>query len=175
MIQVCEMMTTKVVTLDADATVSQACELMSRGDFRHLPIVNRFGKIIGLVSHRDILRCGVSHLISNHAERQAMLDKKMRVTDIMTSPVRVVHPRDSLRACGALMQKHRFGCLPVVEKGQLVGILTGTDFIRMALHLIEAQESMDDFAPSSMLETEQDEDLAVQVASYSIARFDNMH
>lgn len=139
MIKVSEIMTRNVSTLNPDDSVEKACQAMAAGNFRHLPIVEN-AKLVGLVSHRDLLRYGISHFIDDHSNKQQTLDRKIRLKDIMTSDVKTVHPNDSLRHCGLLLQQHRFGCLPVVSDKKLVGIITDTDFVAIAINLIEMQD-----------------------------------
>ncbi len=144
MIKVSEVMTKEVQALHMDDPVEKACNLMALGNFRHIPVLGSEKKLIGLISHRDLLRYGVSHFVNDHLKRQSELDQKVRLKDIMSSPVKTVHPNDSLRHCGLLLQSHRYGCLPVVVDGQLVGIVTDTDFVSIAINLIEVQDTSED-------------------------------
>lgn len=100
---------------------------------RHLP-VTRQGKLVGLVTHRDLLRAAATHASDPAAQ-------PLWAADIMTRDVTTVTPNDSLREAVALMLRNKFGCLPVVTTdGMLVGILTEADLVRYAQHLIEDKD-----------------------------------
>lgn len=126
-----------VVALLASQTLSLADDIMQFRHVRHLPVIDDAQHVVGLVSHRDLLRAQVS---SRSAVRE--LDRSFRqhhipVAEIMTRDVRTV-PRDMLAsAAGEILLAQRFGCLPVVDDAQrLVGIVTEFDYLQLAIKAI---------------------------------------
>jgi CBS domain-containing protein len=121
------MMTRELVTLDENEKLADANTLLGRRHIRHLPVV-REGKLVGLITHRDILRC------------IATKGGGCRAGDLMTREVLTVNPQTPLLDAIRMMRNHSFGCLPVVEGERLVGILTEADLVRFAETTIERQD-----------------------------------
>lgn len=126
---VCEAMTRELITLKETQNLALADELLRLHRIRHLPVV-REGKLVGLITHRDLLRAA--------AERRGdPSHRPIWAADIMVREVRTVRPDTPLRDAIGLMLDNKFGCLPVVgEDGALVGLLTEADLVRYAQHLI---------------------------------------
>ena len=132
-----DLMSAPVVSLFAEQTLPLAEDIMSFKHLRHLPVVDDNRRVVGLVSHRDILRAQISSLTGlTNVERRAR-QEEVRVRDIMTRDVWTVSPETLASAAGRTLLDHRFGCLPVVEGEFLVGILTERDFLRFAIKTIE--------------------------------------
>ena len=142
MIKVSEVMSTQVKTIKVSESISAAKTIMKQEDIRHIPVVNDKNYPIGIISQRDILRAQVSDLIND--ETQAIDEEKVAVEQIMSKKVSSLHPSDPLRSAGIEMQKHKFGCMPVIKNDQLVGIITDTDFVTVAINLIEQMDLNED-------------------------------
>ena len=143
MITVSEIMSDQVIKLTSTDTVSTAKEIMRTEGIRHIPIVDEHSLPIGLITQRDILRVQDSDLAANNIP--AIDEKSVLVEQIMSRKIASVHPGDSLRSAGIRMQKNKYGCLPVIQENQLVGIITDTDFVGVAIDLIEQMELHEDF------------------------------
>ena len=140
MIIVKDIMTTALYTLKATDSIDMARRLMAEHAVRHIPIVDDQGHLVGLASQRDVLAASLSMLANiNEAERQAF-NTSTPLQTIMTRAPSVVPETMSLREAALLMQSHKYGCLPVVRQGQLIGIITDSDFVAVAINLLEQLE-----------------------------------
>ena len=130
-------MSTDLITLNEDETLDLVEEVMRLGRVRHLP-VTRGSELVGLVTHRDLLRASISALADiGEDERQEMMSR-VQVRDIMNVDVRTIEPDLSLLQAAAILLENRYGCLPVVgSRGTLEGILTEADFLRFSMVLIK--------------------------------------
>jgi CBS domain-containing protein len=126
-----ELMTRSLVTLTETQNLSLADELLRLHRIRHLPVV-RNGKLVGLLTHRDLLRAAAQRGGADPARQP------LWASDVMVRDVKTVRPDTSSREAVKLMLDNKYGCLPVVRAdGELVGILTEADIVRFAQHLIE--------------------------------------
>tara|TARA_B100000287_G_scaffold371179_1_gene369081 strand:- start:5 stop:457 length:453 start_codon:yes stop_codon:yes gene_type:complete len=145
MLSVAEIMTREPYTLGPDDTLADARRLMNAHHIRHIPVVSAEHTIIGLVSHRDVLAASDSTLESHREDHAAV-----PLSAVMSSPVQTVDEHASLRGVALHLQKQRMGCLPVTRDGALVGIITDSDFVAIAIHLmeqlelVEPEESLDE-------------------------------
>ncbi|WP_000598451.1 CBS domain-containing protein [Vibrio cholerae] len=138
MIKVEDMMTRHPHTLLRTHTLNDAKHLMEALDIRHVPIVDANKKLLGIVSQRDLLAAQESSL-----QRSAQGDSLAFETplfEVMHTDVTSVAPQAGLKESAIYMPKHKIGCLPVVAKGVLVGIITDSDFVTIAINLLELQE-----------------------------------
>jgi CBS domain-containing membrane protein len=134
---VADLMTRQVVTLAEDDTLADARRCMERGRVRHLPVV-RDGKIVGLVTHRDLLAASVSVFAQVSSQEEHRLLARIPVRELMHDAV-TVGPEMRVREAAEVMLSNGFGCLPVVDgEGALLGIVTATDFLRLAVRLLDA-------------------------------------
>jgi CBS domain-containing membrane protein len=90
------------------------------------------------LTHRQVLEAWVSH---GHPEREdpALVARDVPVEMIMEKDVLTVKPETRASRAAFLLQKHKFGCLPVVQRGRLIGIITEADFVRFARRLLERE------------------------------------
>jgi CBS domain-containing protein len=136
---VAEVMTRRLATLRADDTIADVEKGMYRLRVRHVPVVDGDGKLVGLVSHPDLLHAASSTVCEPSAEQNAVIDR-VHVGRVMQQEILTARPDDSLIEAGKLMWDAKVGCLPVVEPdGTLVGILTEADFVRVAVDLLGGQ------------------------------------
>jgi CBS domain-containing membrane protein len=125
-----DLMTPKVFTLRPEATMARLYELMDSKHIRHLPVVDREGDLVGLVTHRDLLRSALTDRSDLPMAIQRQVLETVLVSEIMTTTVETIEPDQDIRDAVDLMLENKFGCLPVVEGEHLVGILTEADFVR---------------------------------------------
>lgn len=127
-----DLMTRNPLTLGPDDDLVQADKAMRLFRVRHLPVVDEDMRVLGLITHRDILRAQTEVLAKLTAGRTKKF-VSMTARDLMTKNVRTVAADGSAAASAKLMLTTKFGCLPVVEAGRLVGIVTEADFLRWAM------------------------------------------
>lgn len=133
-------MSPKVVRISADDTLRIVKEIMEHGSVRHLPVVRR-GELIGVVSQRDLLRASLSNVMGLPAEEQSLFLEGVSITEVMSEPPITIEGGVSVQAAARLMAEQKIGCLPVMEDGEFVGILTETDVLRYFASLPELPEA----------------------------------
>lgn len=137
LITVEDIMTSRLYTLKASNAIQDASELMKQKSIRHVPVVNDFGRLLGLVTQKDILMATSPVGTGSPEELSASL------TYVMNRRV-ITIPRDtSLAAAARLMREHKIGCLPVVGDERLVGIITDSDYVDIAIHLLEQMDLLE--------------------------------
>ncbi|WP_435248603.1 CBS domain-containing protein [Vibrio sp. nBUS_14] len=141
MIKVEDMMTRNPHTLLRSHSLADAKHIMEALDMRHIPVVDADRKLLGVVTQRDVLAAQESSLQNIPQAQSFTLSTPL--SDIMHKSVMSVEPRAGLKESAIYMQKHKVGCLPVVENYELVGIITDSDFVTIAINLLELQEEVE--------------------------------
>ena len=128
-----DIMTRELVTLGRNERLLVADDVMKLGRIRHLPILDEDGKLAGIVSQRDLFHGGLLRALGygSHARQQAL--ELLVVKEAMKSDVVTTTPETSIQDAAKLMLTQKIGCLPVLEGERLVGILTESDFVRLAI------------------------------------------
>lgn len=139
MLSVAEIMTTEPITLSPDDSLHDARRLMSEHHIRHIPVVEEDGRVAGIVTQRDVLAAADSTLIVS-LEDAGPQEEYIALSSFMTMDVHTVDEHASLRGTALYLQKNKVGCLPVVRDGRLVGIITDSDFVAVAINLMEQLE-----------------------------------
>ncbi len=116
-----EIMRTPVTVVPVEATIGEADQLLHARGFRHLPVVDR-GRLVGVLTDRDV-RFATSSLCHEP------LQGSDPVTLAMSSPPLTADPLDPVEDAARIMREHKIGCLPVLDGGELVGMLTGMDLL----------------------------------------------
>jgi CBS domain-containing protein len=117
-----DLMSPRVFTVGAATPVDELRELMRRHRIHHLPVLGDDGGLLGVVSHRDLLAF-------EHGE-DAGGGEPLVAARVMSAPAETSGPDTDVGRAAEIMLDRRVGCLPVVEDGRLVGILTESDFVR---------------------------------------------
>ena len=129
-LRVRDLMTPQVIGVRPFDSIATAYDRMLDHRIRHVLVIDEDGELVGLVTHRDLLR----HSLIERAELPLGLErsvlKRIQVDEVMTSEVETAGPDDPLHHAAQLMLDRKYGCLPVVDKGLVVGILTEADFVR---------------------------------------------
>jgi CBS domain-containing protein len=122
-------MTAEVTTLHRNEMLSLAEQLMSLGRIRHLPVVDEDGQLAGIVSQRDLFHSGLLRALGHGKHAAAHVRDMLPVKEVMSTDVITTKPDASLEEAALLTVEKKIGCLPVVENGRLVGILSESDFV----------------------------------------------
>jgi CBS domain-containing protein len=131
-----DIMQTDVVTTRVAENVEDTYRRMLEGRFRHMPVVGEGGKLVGIVSDRD-LRNVLVFVNEPAGGRSVVGDTKLTIGKVMTRDPLRVEREDSVRTAIKLMIKHKVGCLPVCdENGKLLGIVTETDMLKLLAGLL---------------------------------------
>jgi CBS domain-containing protein/gamma-glutamylcysteine synthetase len=128
-LKVSEFMTTDLFTVQKDDIMELVAEMMDWRKIRYTPVEDNKGNLIGLVTLRLILR----HLLKN----KGLSETPKTVKDIMITDPTTVAPDASILNAMYIMRDHKIGCLPVVKEGELIGIITEMDFLRISGRLVE--------------------------------------
>jgi CBS domain-containing membrane protein len=137
-VNVREIMSAPAIAVDRTEKLAFAEELMNAERIRHLPVVDG-DVLVGLLSQRDILAASISSLSDPSEEEDLELKRKVEVSRVMHGDVETVTADTPAAAAAQTMFVQRLGCLPVVdERHHLVGIVTGTDFLRLVRDLLTA-------------------------------------
>jgi acetoin utilization protein AcuB len=140
-VRVKDLMTSDPVSIDPDAPLGTAIAVMREKGIRHLPAVDDAGRLIGIITDRDLRNATIAPALAEHLSvggqrrlrglSEALED--LRVKDVMTWGVVTTHPEATIAQAAAVMFEGRFGSLPVVEGGKLVGILTERDLLKAVM------------------------------------------
>ena len=132
-----EFMTPRPVTIRADDGIDEGLHLMREHRVRRLPVLDAAGRMVGIVSDHDLLHAAPSPATSLSVHELHYLLAKLKIKQVMSSPVITVTPDTPLEEAARIMADNKIGGLPVVdEKNNLVGITTETDIFKVLLVML---------------------------------------
>ncbi len=134
-----ERMTRNPVTVADETSIDDALHLMRERRVRRLPVLDSAGQMVGIVSDKDLLHASPSPATSLSVYELHYLLSKLDVKSVMSSPVITVTPDTPLEEAARIMADNKIGGLPVLEGGQLCGIITETDVFKILLELLGAR------------------------------------
>ena len=134
---VADIMTRRVATLREEESIELAEAAMERFRFRHIPVVDG-AKDVGLVSHRNMLRASATRLDPKRDVADRQNDQRVLIRDVMKTDVTTIAPDMAVSDAARLMLANTLDCLPVTDaEGRLLGIVTASDFLKLAIKLLE--------------------------------------
>jgi acetoin utilization protein AcuB len=136
---VSEWMTPDPRTVSPDTPVMEAMQYLREGGYRRLPVV-RDGVLVGIVTDRDLKEATPSRATTLSIYELNYLLSKLKVKDVMRTPVITVRSADTIEQAALLMEEHRVSGLPVLDGSKLVGILTITDLMRALVTFLALRE-----------------------------------
>lgn len=136
-----ELMTPKPIVVSPDTTVPDALHLMRDRKVRRLPVVDSHGRLVGIVSDKDLLYASPSPATTLAVWEIPDLLGKLKVEKVMTRDVFTVAEKTTLEEAARIMADKKVGGLPVMRGPDLVGIITETDLFKSLLELFGGRRS----------------------------------
>lgn len=128
-----DVMSKQVVTVGRNDKLAFVDELMGREHIRHVPVLDGDGELCGVISRRDLFRGALLKALGFGSRAEQHLLETMVVKEAMTDDPIATTPDTPLVEASKVMLANKIGCLPVLERGKLVGILTEGDFVRLCV------------------------------------------
>jgi acetoin utilization protein AcuB len=133
-------MSKPVITVRQDTNVEEALRLMHSEDIRRLPVVDKAGNMVGIVSELDLLKVSPSPATSLSVYEIPYLLAKIKMKDVMTKDVVSVSEDTTLEEAARVMSDNKIGGLPVLRDKKVVGIVTETDLFKTFLEMLGARQ-----------------------------------
>jgi acetoin utilization protein AcuB len=128
------------LTVGEDESLSSAHRYMEEQSVRHLPVVNKSGTMVGLVTEDDLLKAEPSAATSLSVWEIHSLLERVKVKSVMVRNVITTTEDTPIEEAAHLMLERKIGCLPVLRDGKLVGIITESDMFRTFMELFAARQ-----------------------------------
>ena len=135
-----ERMTKQPVITAPDTPIEDALKLMRESKVRRLPVLDKKGKLVGIITEKDLLYVSPSPATSLSIYELHYLISKIKVQDVMCKDVITATEYTPLEEAARIMADNKIGSLPVMRDGKLVGIITETDAFKVFLELFGARE-----------------------------------
>jgi acetoin utilization protein AcuB len=124
-------MTKSPVTIKASDSLLAATRILKEKGFKHLPVLDGNGALVGVVTDRDLKRASASDATTLEVHELLYLLDKLKIEQVMTRKPVSVATQETVQNAAKLMVEKKIGCLPVVEGGKVAGILTKDDLLRL--------------------------------------------
>ena len=135
-----ERMTHNPITIKDDTSLDDALRIMRENKVRRLPIIDRAGKLVGIVSEKDLLYASPSPATTHSLREIHALLSRIKVSELMTKNVITVCEDCPIEEAARIMVDNKIGGLPVMRGNTMVGIITETDLFKTFLELMGARE-----------------------------------
>jgi len=130
-LQVRDVMSHDVHTVKRNDQLAIADALMKQERIRHLPVLEEDGTVCAVVSQRDLFRGALLRALGYGSRAEELMLRQVVVKEAMSAEIQTTAPDTPVADAARLMIERKIGCLPVIENGRLVGIVTETDFVRL--------------------------------------------
>ena len=134
-------MSSPVITINDDTPFQEALKTMRENKFRRLPVVDKKGRLVGIVAERDLLYASPSPATTLSVWEMNYLLSKIKIRDVMTRKVITTTPDSTIESAANLMITHKVGGLPVVDGDKLVGIITETDIFKTLVEVFGGDQA----------------------------------
>jgi CBS domain-containing protein len=142
-----DFMTTEVVSVQETDTLLDAAMIFARSTLRHLPVL-RDKKVVGIITQRDLKSFAPGLLSGVTPQQYQQVMETTSISRVMARDVHTVRPDQGVVEAVDLLYNHRIGCLPVVENGELSGIVTTTDMLGLMARLLKENKLTGEGTPS---------------------------
>ncbi len=133
-------MTSDLITTNTKMPVDETLSLMRENKIRRLPVVDKRGRLVGIVSEKDLLYASPSPATSLSVYEIGYLLSKLSLEDVMSKDVIVVQQDETVEDAACLMADNQIGGLPVMDGDALVGIITETDIFKTFIEMLGGRE-----------------------------------
>ena len=134
-------MTAPAITISPEAPFQEAVKLMREKGFRRLPVVDRKGRLVGIISERDLLHASPSPASSLSIWEMNYLLWKLKIEELMSKKVISVAPETPIEEAARLMVDHKIGGMPVIDAdGKVSGVITETDIFKTFVEMLGSGE-----------------------------------
>ena len=133
MIRLIDLMTPDPQTVTPDTCLMEILALMNNEGYRQVPVVNNVGKLVGVITDRDIRLAMNSSVLNVELSKQLSLLENVTAAECMTRDPITVAIDTPIYEVAELLSQHKFGALPVMKQNKLVGIITVTDFLNYVI------------------------------------------
>ena len=138
--QVSDIMTPKVITINEEKSLLEVRELMANNNLRRVPVVNDIGCLRGIVTDGDVSRSAPSAASTLSKYEANYLLGKLKVKDIMKKAVITVKKNDAIETIAYLLYKNKIGAIPVIdENSKVCGIVSDTDVFKVLMDILELE------------------------------------
>lgn len=122
-------MTSKVFMIHYDKKLIAVQEIMKWAHIRHVPVVDREKRLVGILSHRDLLHASISSMDPISEPQRRLHLGTVALDQVMKTPVQTIGPDAPVQEAAKRMREGKIGCLPVIEDGHVVGIISEYDLL----------------------------------------------
>ena len=134
-----ERMSRPVISIPPQTRIQEALNLMKRESIRRMPVIDQQGRMVGIVSERDLLHASPSDATSLSIWELNYLLSKITVDDLMSREVMTVTEDTPVEIAARVMADQKIGSMPVVRDGEVVGMITETDLFKIFLEILGAR------------------------------------
>jgi len=134
-----ERMSKPVITVSPDLPINEALTMMKQDHIRRMPVIQD-GKLVGIVSDKDLLNASPSPATSLSVWELNYLLSKITVKDVMTKKVITIDVKTPIEEAARIMADNKIGGMPVLRDSKVVGIITETDLFKILLELMGARK-----------------------------------
>jgi CBS domain-containing membrane protein len=131
MLKVKDVMSREVRTVTRNDQLGVADKLMKDERIRHLPVIDESGDVCAVVSQRDLFRGALLRALGYGSRAEETVLRQVVVKEAMSAELHTTAPETPVAEAARVMIERQIGCLPVLDGGKLVGIVTETDFVRL--------------------------------------------
>lgn len=126
-------MTKKLVTVEPETTLARIKSLFEANAFHHLPVINTEKKLVGIISKEDFARAAYLMSLNTSGRTYSNLEySALSAKDIMTTYPVFLEPNDTIGLAADIFLANKFHALPILEEGELQGLVTTHDLVRFA-------------------------------------------
>jgi acetoin utilization protein AcuB len=134
-------MTFNPITITPDTSFPEAFRILKEERIRHLPVINKKGKLVGVVAQTDLLHASPSSVTTLSVFEMNYLLANLHVSAVMSSPPITVSDDTPLEEAARILVEKKIGCLPVTHDGSLAGMITETDFFETFVEILGGLEA----------------------------------